>query len=57
MSVAFILDAFANAKKIDKLLSKKSGTGKNSCCCNQTDNELGKIDHACYCSVMITMFS
>ena len=45
MSVAFILDAFANARKINKLLSKKSRTNKNSCCCNQMNNELGKKHH------------
>ena len=42
MSVAFILDAFANARKINKLLSKKSRTNVNSCCCNQMNSELGK---------------
>ena len=42
MSVAFILDAFANARKINILLSKKSGTDKNHCCCNQTDSKARK---------------
>ena len=46
MSVAFILDAFANARKINKLLSKKSRTYKNSCCCNHMNSELGENHYA-----------
>ena len=42
MSVAFILDAFANARKINKLQSKKSSTNVNSCCCKQMNTALGK---------------